>query len=424
MSNDLSKNENTAVAGVGYRNYVLVMLTIVYVFNFVDRQLLVILQESIKAELKLSDTQLGLLSGFTFAIFYVTLGIPIASLADKGNRKNIVAVSLGLWSLMTAFSGLSKNYIQLLLARIGVGIGEAGGSPAAHAMISDYFPPEKRSTALSVYSTGIYLGMLVGFLMGGFLNQHLGWRVAFFTLGIPGVLFSVFCYLAIKEPRKGATDVNQSGTLDQPTLKTVLRYLYATKTFTFLALACGLHVFCIYGLLNWTPSFLIRLHGMQTSEIGIYLGLIFGIGGGLGTFLGGYLTDYFGKNDKRWYLIIPAIAIIVSAIFVVGILTSESIFVVLLCLGVATFLHSMYLGPAVSVAHAMVPANMRALTSAILFFVLNLIGLGFGPLVVGMLSDQLKAGYGNESLRMALYLIPVISVFASLTFFYTSKKMR
>ncbi len=178
-----------------YRNYVLMMLTLVYVFNFVDRQLIVILQESIKKELHLSDTQLGLLSGFTFAIFYVTLGIPIARFADKTNRKNTVAVSLGLWSIMTAFSGLARNFIQLLFARIGVGVGEAGGSPPAHAMISDYFPPQKRSTALSIYSTGIYFGILIGFLMGGYLNQHLGWRTAFFVVGIPGIIFSILFYV-------------------------------------------------------------------------------------------------------------------------------------------------------------------------------------------------------------------------------------
>src|SRR6478736_2551310 len=191
-----------------YRNYVLVMLTLVYVFNFVDRQLLVILQESIKKELHLSDTQLGMLSGFTFAIFYVTLGIPIARFADKRNRKNTVALSLGLWSIMTACSGLARNFSQLLLARIGVGVGEAGGSPSAHAMISDYFPPQKRSTALSIYSAGLYFGVLIGFLMGGYLNQHLGWRTAFFVVGIPGIIFSLLFYVTIKEPRRGATDMD------------------------------------------------------------------------------------------------------------------------------------------------------------------------------------------------------------------------
>src|SRR6188768_9414 len=206
-----------------YRNYVLVMLTLVYVFNFIDRQLLVILQESIKKELHLSDTQLGMLSGFTFAIFYVTLGIPIARLADRTSRKNTVAVSLGLWSAMTAFSGLARNFIQLLLARIGVGVGEAGGSPPAHAMISDYFPPQKRSTALSIYSTGIYFGILIGFLMGGYLNQHLGWRTAFFVVGIPGIIFSILFYVFVKEPRRGATDVTATSTIGNQSLGKVLK---------------------------------------------------------------------------------------------------------------------------------------------------------------------------------------------------------
>jgi MFS family permease len=245
----------------GYRNYVLAMLTFVYVLNFVDRQLLVILQESIKKELHLSDTQLGLLSGFTFAIFYVTLGIPIARIADKRNRRNTVAASLGLWSIMTACSGGARNFIQLLLARIGVGVGEAGGSPPAHAMISDYFPPEKRSTALSIYSTGIYFGILIGFLMGGYLNQHLGWRTAFFAVGTPGVVFALLFYASVKEPPKGATDSAAASdpaatTYIPPSLGEVIKLLYSQKTFVWLALASGLHVFCIYGLLNWAPSFL------------------------------------------------------------------------------------------------------------------------------------------------------------------------
>ncbi len=300
--------------GTGYRNFVLAMLTLVYVFNFIDRQLLTILQESIKKELHLSDTQLGLLSGFTFAIFYVTMGIPIARLADRSNRRNIVAISLGLWSLMTACSGIARNFVQLLMARIGVGVGEAGGSPPAHAMISDYFPPEKRATALSFYSAGLYFGILIGFLMGGYLNQQLGWRTAFFVLGIPGLLFSLLFYSSVKEPQKGATD-NHIALAEEHSLQDVLKLLYATKTFVYLAIASALHVFCLYGLLNWSPSFLSRLHGMTSAQTGLILGLIFGIGGGIGTFAGGFLTDRFGKKDKRWYLKIPAYAILLSILF-------------------------------------------------------------------------------------------------------------
>ncbi|GAB4050921.1 spinster family MFS transporter [Spirosoma litoris] len=406
-----------------YRNYVLAMLTLVYVFNFVDRQLLVILQESIKKELLLSDTQLGLLSGFTFALFYVTLGIPIARLADKTNRRNIVAASLGLWSIMTASSGLVRNFFQLLLARIGVGVGEAGGSPPAHAMISDYFPPEKRATALSIYSTGIYFGILVGYLMGGYLNQHLGWRNAFFVVGIPGVVFSLLFFALVKEPKRGATDTNPTLVAESPSLREVLKRLYATKTFVYLALATGLHVFCLYGVNNWAPSFLARIHGMKNTEIGALLGPLFGIGGAIGSYAGGLLTDHFGKIDKRLYLRIPAYAIIISIPCITGALFLENTTYSLVGLGLTASLQSLYLGPSIAVAHSLVPSSMRSLTSAILFFVLNLVGLGFGPLVVGMLSDWLTPTLGNESLRWAMSIVIFISFGSTTLFLIASKKL-
>jgi len=400
------------------------MLTLVYVFNFIDRQLLVILQEAIKEELLLSDTQLGLLSGFTFALFYVTMGIPIARLADKSNRRNIVAISLGLWSVMTALSGLARNFLHLLLARIGVGVGEAGGSPPAHAMISDYFPPGKRATALSFYSAGLYVGILIGFLMGGYLNQQLGWRTAFFVLGIPGILFSLLVYATVREPRRGATDRDVTNSAATHSLVHVLKLLYSKKTFVYLALGSGLHVFCIYGLLNWQPSFLARLHGMKTSEIGVALGLILGCTGALGTLAGGFATDYLGKMDKRWYLKVSAIAILSSIPFVVGTLFSRDTFFSLFCLGVVNFLYSSYLGPTIAVAHLLVPASLRALTSAILFLVLNLIGLGFGPLVVGIVSDLLAPRLGVESLRWAMSCIIIVGAAASVLFFGAATKLK
>ena len=328
-----------------------------------------------------------------------------------------------MWSIMTAFSGLARNFIQLLLARIGVGVGEAGGSPPAHAMISDYFPPEKRSTALSVYSTGIYIGVLIGFLMGGYLNQHLGWRTAFFVLGAPGLIFSLLFYVTVKEPKKGATDSITAIAGETHSFRTVLKLLFSNRVFVFLAMATGLHVFCIYGLLNWTPSFLSRLHGMKMADIGASLGLIYGFGGAIGSWAGGFLTDRFGKKDKRMYLKIPAYAILLSILFTAGTLFLQNNYLTLFCLGACAFLQSMYLGPSIAVAHSLVPASMRALTSAILFFVLNLVGLGFGPLVVGLISDLLKPVLGIESLRWALSIIIVISVAAALLFFAAAKNM-
>jgi len=402
-----------------YRNYVLAMLTLVYVFNFIDRQLLVILQESIKKELHLSDTQLGLLSGFTFAIFYVVLGIPIARIADKKSRRNTVAISLGLWSLMTASSGLARNFVQLLLARIGVGVGEAGGSPPAHAMISDYFPPAKRSTALSIYSSGIYFGILLGFLMGGYLNQHLGWRTAFFVIGTPGVIFALLFYATVKEPKRGATD-NDAPTATL-TLGQTLKILCSNKVFVLLALASSLNVFCIYGIMNWAPSFLARIHGMKSAQIGAILGPILGIGGAMGSFAGGLLTDYFGKNDKSWYLKIPAIAILLVVPCAAGAIFFPDKSLAIISLGLAVSLQSTYLGPSLSVAHSLVPASMRAMTSAVFFLAINLIGLGFGPLVVGLISDALKPSLGVESLRWAMSITILVSAISTFLFFRTAR---
>ncbi len=413
----INPTEHTTI----YRDYVLVMLTLVYVFNFIDRQLLVILQESIKKDLHLSDTQLGLLSGLTFAVFYCVLGIPIARMADKRSRRNTVAVSLGLWSLMTASCGLARNFFQLLLARVGVGVGEAGGSPPAHAMISDYFPPKKRSTALSIYSAGIYIGTLIAYMMGSYLNHKLGWRQAFFALGIPGVMFSVLFYSTVKEPRRGASDaataVNEPHTFGQ-----VLTVLFSGKTFAMLAFASALNVFCIYGLMNWVPSFLQRLHGMTTVQVGALLGPILGIGGGIGSFMGGLLTDHFGKKDRRWYLKVPAYAILIGIPCLAGAVFLQDKALTLTCIGLVVMLQSAYLGPALAVAHSLVPASMRSMTSAVFFLVINLIGLGLGPSVVGALSDLLKPHYGVESLRWALSILLVVSPVSTALFFSTAKR--
>ena len=252
------------------RNYALGILTLVYTFNFVDRQLLSILQEAIKAELLLSDAQLGLLTGFAFAMFYVTAGVPIARYADRSNRRNIVAASVGLWSFMTAISGFVQNYTQLLLARIGVGIGEAGGSPPSHSIVSDIFPKEQRASALSFYSTGVNLGIMFGFLFGGWLNEYFGWRVAFLVVGVPGVILAGIVYTTVPEPIRGVLE-NKKASDNQVPFRQVLSGLWQRKTFRHMALACGLNAFAGYGTVNWVASFFIRSHGMTTGELGTWL---------------------------------------------------------------------------------------------------------------------------------------------------------
>ena len=404
------------------------MLTLVYVFNFEDRQIVVILAESIKKDMHLTDADLGWLSGVAFAFFYVILGIPIARFADRGNRKNVITVSLGLWSIMTAVCGFAGNFFQLLLARIGVGIGEAGGSPPAHAMLSDYFPPRKRSTALAIYSAGIYIGMMVGFVMGGYLNQSLGWRKAFMLVGAPGAVFALLVFFTVREPERGATDdtgaTDDAGATETHSFRVVVKRLISSPTFVFLAMATSLHVFCIYGLANWAPSFLSRLHGLTPAQRGLALGLASGIGGGIGSFGGGWLTDRFGKRDIRWYMRIPAIAVLISVVFEVLALFSPNTPLSVISFGCIAALQSSYLGPAVSVAHRLVPASMRAMASASLFLCLNLIGLGLGPVVVGKISDLLAPRYGVESLRWAMSVVILVSFGAMALFFVTARKMK
>lgn len=401
-----------------YKGYVLLILTGVYTFNFIDRQILVILQESIKGELGLSDTQLGLMTGLTFALFYVTLGIPIARFSDRSNRRNIVALSLAIWSAMTALSGLVMNYTQLLLARIGVGIGEAGGSPPSHAMISDYFPPEKRATALSIYSMGIYIGILLGYLGGGWIDQHYGWRMAFFALGIPGILYALILMFTVKEPPRGLTDKVPSRENNSSFAESI-KNMFSIKTFTLMALASGLHTFGNYGMGNFFAPFLARVHGMEVGAIGLWLGVCVGFGGMIGTYLGGFLADRMGKKNIKWYLLVPTIANLISLPLMAMVIFIGNTTIVLVAYFFVALITAIYMGPCLAVAHNLVQANMRAQASAVFFLVLNLIGLGFGPLIIGILSDFFEPNYGVESLRWAFCSVFLTSS-AAMFLFYTA----
>jgi len=414
-------NNKIQPVGMLYKNYVLFMLTLVYIFNFIDRQILVILQESIKNDLGLSDTQLGLLSGLSFAVFYVLLGIPIARLADRSNRRNIVAASLVVWSGMTALCGMAQNYVQLLLARIGVGVGEAGCSPPAHSMISDYFPPHQRATALSVYSMGIYIGILFGFSLGGWLDAQYGWRFAFIVLGIPGVLFGILFFISVKEPLRSIAHKPKA---DGESFLQVLKLLFSKPSFLFLSFAVGLHAFSTYALGNWLPSFLGRVHLMPREDIGLYAGFILGTAGALGTIVGGYLADRLGKKDSSWYIKVSAYSAILAIPFLLLYYFHSSVNIVLISLFIAYTLISTFLGPSIAITHSLVPPHMRAFASAILFFVLNLIGLGLGPLFVGIISDYLEPTMGVLSIRWALASTLVVSLVAIGLFFKASKHLN
>lgn len=400
---------------LAYRRYVLIALTLVYALNFIDRQILVILQESIKLDMGLSDTQLGLLTGFAFALFYVSVGIPIARWADRGNRRNIISLAVAVWSGMTALSGLTQNYWQLLLARIGVGVGEAGGSPPAHSIISDYYPSEERGRALSFYSTGVYLGVLIGFLVGGWINHVFGWRMAFFVVGIPGFLVALLVRFTIREPKRGMSEINHKD--EESSLKETLHTLWRLKSFRLFSLAAGLSAFVNYGVGNFAPSFLIRVHSYDAIQVGTALALITGIGGAIGTYMGGWFADKFGAKDLRWYLWACAIPAILSVPLMLLALTAQDSQNTLAFLFFGTLFAASYLGPTIAITHILLPPHMRAMGSAVLFFILNLIGLGLGPVFTGMVSDLFTPTYGTaDGIRYAMMTTSLFAILAAVTY--------
>ena len=400
-----------------YRNYVLLMLMVVYIFNFIDRQILVILQESIKTELGLSDKQLGLLSGFTFAVFYVVCGIPIARWADRYNRVNIVSASLVVWSGMTALSGMTTNFVQLLLARIGVGVGEAGASPPSHSIISDYFPHEERGRALSVYSIGIYIGILVGFLVGGWINQFFGWRMAFLVVGIPGILLAVVVKLTLREPLRGQADEGDHSAIPEGHLLSDIGRIWAIPSFRLAAIGSGFNAFLGYGSLNFMPSFAIRLYDVPVGLVGTWLALIAGFAGAAGVYSGGHLSDLLGKRDSRWSYKVPAISTLLAGLLIIPMLLVRHEYAMWGIYALAVYCQSMFLGPTIAMAHALVGPRYRALASSVVFFVLNIIGLGLGPLTVGAVSDALEPSLGVESIRWAIMTTAGAAIIGSMFYF-------
>jgi predicted MFS family arabinose efflux permease len=380
------------------------MLTLVYAFNFVDRQVVVILQEQIRADLGLMDWQLGLLSGFVFAVFYSVLGLPIAHLSESVGRKRVVATALAFWSVMTALSGAAQNFIHLLILRIGVGVGEAGGSPPSHSMISDIFPLRRRALALSIFSMGVYIGYLFAYGFGGWVAESLGWRTTFIVVGLPGILVALLVAITVKEPPRGMAERIESGNLEhtiddedsvRPSFRDTVRLLWSRRSFRHIAMAASLQSLAGYGVGNFVPSFIIRSYDMAIGDVGWRLALIMGIGGVVGVVSSGWIADRLARRGEKWYVLTPAIALLVTlplTVFAFSALTPGSMF---LSYVPYVVLGAMWLGPCLAVTHSLVGLRQRAVASAALFFIVNLIGLGLGPLIVGSLSDLLRADYGD-----------------------------
>lgn len=406
-----------------YRRYALLLLFLVFTSSHVDRQILAILLEPIKHELSLSDTQLGFLSGIAFAIFYATLGIPMAMWADRSNRRNIITLALATWSGMTVLCGMAANFWQLALARIGVGVGEAGSSPPSHSIIADMYPPSERATAMGIFSLGINCGLLIGFLVGGWINQWYGWRAAFWVVGAPGLVLAVLVRTSLQEPPRGYAEGLRTASHEAPSLKDVVMYMWSTPALRHIVAGATLASFVGYGVVLWLPSFLIRSHGLQSGTVGVLLALGFGVFGAVGTFLGGRLADRLGKQDIRWSVWVVGIAILLALPFVLVFYLVTETSTALLIGVIPALLGGAYLGPSFALNQGLVPVRMRSVASAIVLFIVNIIGLGLGPQSVGILSDLLRASYEGESLRYALLILACVNLWTAFHYFRAGRTL-
>jgi predicted MFS family arabinose efflux permease len=398
--NDAAERTSAQAISPAYANYVLGLLFVAYVFNFVDRNLLAALLQSIKEDLQLSDTVMGLLTGTAFAIFYATLGIPIARWADLWVRRTIIALGLALWSGMTAASGLAQNLLQLSLARIGVGVGEAALSPPAHSLLSDYFPPERRATALSIYAVGIHMGVLFGLTVGGWLDDTFGWRKTFLIVGLPGVALAVLVQLTVREPVRPPAAA-------APPVADVVRHLWRLRSFRHASLAMALTAFAGYAFSNWAKTFLQRVHELSSTDAG-KLGYAIGIGGAIGSIAAGVLADRLGRRDPRWWMWVAAVATVGPLPFTLAFLTLGDATAALWWSVPGFAIAAAYQGPTFSTVQTLAPVQMRALASGVLLFITNVIGLMLGPPAVGLLNDHVFAAHGDAALRYSLATILVV----------------
>ena len=393
-----------------YAWLVLGVLCFVYVLNFLDRQLLSILAKPIQDDLGITDGQLGRLGGLYFALFYCILGVPVAWLADRGNRTRVLVVACALWSAATIACGLSHSYGQLAAARMSVGIGEAGGVPPSYSIISDYFPPHRRGMALGLFNLGPPLGQALGVAFGAKIAAAYDWRLAFVLLGAAGLIAAAAVWTLVREPKRGATDTqpvapDMAG--EAVTFWATLRMFFSRPVLTLVSLAAGATQFVTYATLGFTTLFLMREKGMTLDQIAIWYALVLAIGVSAGIYLSGWLIDRFGPRRPQVYGLIPAVALALAVPFFIGFVAAPTWPVAMMFLIGPTFFNYFYLTPAVTLVQNAVVPRQRTLAGAVLLLIMNLIGLGLGPTWVGMASDWFKASHPDHSLQYAFYtLVP------------------
>lgn len=423
----------------GYARYAMWLLLGIYVINFLDRQVINILAEPIKQDLGLADWQLGLMSGLAFAVFYTFLGIPIARLAERKNRAFIIGSATAVWSGFTALCATAGNFWQLIIFRIGVGVGEAGCTPPAHSLIVDYTPKEKRASALAFYSMGTPIGSLLGLVMGGLIADAYGWRAAFLVAGVPGLIFALLAFFTLKEPRKLMAQHAAQVAAASATFGQTMSYLMQRRTFWFIAFAAAIKAFIGYGHAPFTASFFLRNHPEEIAALaasfglgpvgflGLALGVISGTAGAIGSWVGGWIADKYGRKDLRAYMVAPAIASLITIPVYITAVSIDQASIALFILAINAFLGTLWYGPVYGTGQSVVPPHMRATAAAILLFIINLIGLGLGPLAVGLLSDWFNKGMGlgaAEGVRWALIVSTLFGLIAFACFWMARRTIR
>ena len=411
-----------------YANYVLVALTLCYVLNTMDRsQILAASVQAIKKELGASDFQMGVLTGIPFALFYSFMGIPIAAWADRSSRRNVLALAVAAWSAMTGLFGMAVNYAMLFAARVGTAVGEAGGSPPSHSLISDYFPKNRRGTAFSIYALGVPIGSSVGAALGGWGNQTLGWRMTFILAGVPGIVIALILWLTVKEPPRGLSDglLRAGERAPTPPMFEVLRTLWQRRSFRHLTLAAALHSVVWYASSAFNNAFLQRSHQMSVAEAGYWIAVLSAIAG-FGTFLGGLISDRLSVRfkDRRWYMWVPGIATLLCVPFqFLAYLPADRAVVLPSFVGLM-FMAAVFFGPSFAMTQALATLRMRSVATSVLLFIQTLIGNGLGPSVTGLISDLLNPSFHQNSLRYALVIIGVVNLWAALHYVLGSRSLR
>ncbi len=419
MPNNDSAESTPGVAGLKSTRwtayYVLVMLTVIYSLNFLDRTVITILMDPIKHEYHLSDKAIGFISGFGFVIFYSILAAPVARWADRNNRRSLITWGLVIWSGMTALAGIARNAVQLTLSRFGVGVGEAAGTAPSSSMISDLFPGSKRSSAMAIYQLGPVFGGFLGAFIGGWVNQYYGWHDAFLVAGIPGLLVALIFRLTVKEPVRGSSERKRVDT-GQQNLRETFRFMLGQKCYVLILIGFCFTTFTQFGSGFWAAPFLGRIHHLSSAQIGTYIGTVRLVAGLVGTLAGGYLSDWAGRKNVRWRIYVSAICSILAFPGVLLFVFSQSLFWCIVGFTILSAMSPVHVGPIVATAHSVVKVGMRAFATSVIYLISELFGLGLGPFLIGVFDDHYAHRLGVDVIRYSLSTAAVTTLVGGLLF--------